>query len=195
MKNFNGTICYLIGGAPRTDKTTLSYKLAKEHATKPLSTDALAGIIMDTAGKDRYPALFYAREHPSVESFYRQYVLPEQVLQVGIAAGKQLEEPIIVVLKRLLPDWGTVVLEGVAITPAFAKRLQEVFSDTEFRVIFMYDKTGERIGERIHAKGLWRRDESYSDEIKPKEIAYAREFNEWVKKEAEKYDMEIMNVA
>lgn len=192
MNNFKGTVCYLIGGAPRTGKTTRAYELAKEHVTKPLSTDAIAGIIMETAGRDRYPALFYVRDHQSAESFYRQYDTPERALEVGIAAGRQLEEPIIIVLKRLLPDWRTVILEGVAITPAFVERLERAFPETDFRVTFLYDKTGKHIEENIYAKGLWRRDESYSDDVKPNEIAYAQVFNEWIYDEALKYNQEII---
>lgn len=193
MNNLNKTTCYLIGGAPRTGKTTFAREIAQKHRVKPISTDTIAGIVMDTAGKEKYPYLYYVREHTDVESFYRQYDTPQKVLEIALKAAAQLEEPIIVFLKRFLSDWGTVVLEGAAVTPVLVLRLQDAFPETIFHTIFMHDKSGEHIEENIYAKGLWRRDEHYSDEVKPKEIAYAQAYNEWVKREAEQHGMEVLS--
>lgn len=193
MNNLNKTTCYLIGGAPRTGKTTYSIELARRHHTKSISTDAIAGIVMDIASKEQYPYLYYAREHADAESFYHQYDTPQKALEISLKAAVQLEEPIIVFLRRLLPDWETVILEGAAVTPALVLRLQDNFPEVIFDPIFMHDKTGGHIEENIYAKGLWRRHEHYSDEVKPKEIAYAHAYNEWIKREAESHGMKVLS--
>ena len=53
------TICYLIGGAPRTGKTTLAKKLAGENGIKSLSTDSILVMMMKIVRREDYPDLFY----------------------------------------------------------------------------------------------------------------------------------------
>lgn len=92
-------------------------------------------------------------------------------------------------------SWKTEVLEGDVVTPAFAERMKKKFPDTTFHIIFLYDATGESIRERVFREGLWSRTIPYSDAVKPKEVAYAMAYNEWLLREANHYGMEIKKIA
>lgn len=186
-------VCYLIGGAPRTGKTTLAEKVALEHGTKSLSTDSILVMMMKMVRQEDYPDLFRTHGH-TVESFYQKYDTAKKVAEAEVKAGLDAEKGIVAVLELLLPAWKTVVLEGDMITPGFVVRLKEKFPKTSIQATFLYDDNYERIKERIYTKGLWSRSKPYTDTIKPKEIEFVQAFNEWYLHEAKRYGVEITKV-
>lgn len=187
------TICYLIGGAPRTGKTTLAKKLASENGIKSLSTDSILVMMMKIVRREDYPNLFYT-EGLTVEEFYEKYNTPVSAVEAGVKAGKDAERGIIALIEHTLPSWRVIVIEGDVITPSFAKGLQEKYPKTSIRATFLYDNDSERIKERIYTKGLWTRDKPYSDAVKPMEVEYVKAYNEWFRHEVERYGFEIDQV-
>lgn len=112
-------------------------------------------------------------------------------MEASVRAGHDAERGITALIEHTLPKWRVIVVEGDIITPGFVKRLQNKHPNTSIRATFLFDDNSERIAERIYSKGLWRRDKPYSDEIKPKEVAYVKAYNEWFQREARQYGVKI----
>ncbi len=188
------TICYLIGGAPRTGKTTLARQLAAEHHTQPLSTDSLLVMFRKIVRREDHPDLFFI-QGMTVEEFYEKYDTPQKALEASLKAGRDAEGSLTALLEYIIPSWKVVVMEGDVITPEYAQRMREKFPKTAFHVTFLYDEDGEYIQERVFREGLWSRTVPYTDAVKPKEIAYAKAYNQWFYDEARRYGMEIKKIA
>lgn len=187
------TTCHLIGGAPRTGKTTLANEIATKHGIKPLSTDSILVMMMKMVQEEDYPDLFYLKGM-TVEDFYEKYSTPQQAVEAGVKSGVDAERGLIALLEYTLPAWKIVVLEGDVVTPSFAKRMQQKFPTTTFYTTFLYDDNEQRIRERIFREGLWSRTVPYSDDVKPKEVAYAIEYNKWFLNDAKLCGIGVTNV-
>ena len=187
------TICYLIGGAPRTGKTTLAKKIASENGIKSLSTDSILVMMMKMVRREEYPNLFYT-QGLTVEGFYERYDTPIKAVEASVKAGQDAERGIIALIEHTLPSWKVIVIEGDVITPGFVKGLQEKHPKISIRTTFLHDNDSGRIKERIYTKGLWSRDKPYSDAVKPMEVEYVKAYNEWFRHEAERYGFKIDQV-
>lgn len=186
-------VCYLIGGAPRTGKTTFANKIAKENGTKVLSTDSLMVMMRKIVRREDYPELFFIDGH-TVESFYQMYNTAQKVLDAEVKAGLCAEKGIIAILEHTLPAWRVVVLEGDVITPGIADRLKKKYPKTTFHTTFFYDDNEARVHDRIYSKRLWSRDEPYTDDVKPQEVAFVKAYNKWYLTEAKRYNVAVTHV-
>jgi len=147
---------------------------------------------MKIVREEDYPDLFYLKGL-TVEEFYEKYDTPRKTVEAGVKSGLAAERGLIALLEHTLPAWKVIVLEGDVIT-SFAKRMQQKFPDTTFHTTFLYDNDEQRIRERIFREGLWSRTVPYSDNVKPKEVAYTVEYNKWFLNDAKQCGIEITNV-
>ena len=177
------TVCYLIGGAPRTGKTTLAERLARESNMKSLSTDSISVMMTKIVRREDYPNIFYT-QGVTVEEFYEKYDTPTKAVEAGLKAGYDTEKGTTALIESLLPTWKAIVIEGVFVTPSFVRQLQKKYPKTAIHPTFLFDNNKQRIRERIYAKGLWSHSRPYSDAVKPKEVEYVVAYNEWFRDEA-----------
>jgi len=187
------TVCYLIGGAPRTGKTTLAERLASENGIKPLSTDSISAMMTKLVRREDYPNLFY-KQGLTVEEFYEKYDTPAKAVAAGVKAASDTERGVALFIEHVLPAWKVIIIEGVFITPGFVKRLQEKHPKTSIHSTFLFDDDRDRIRERIYTKGLWSHNKLYSDAVKPKEIEYVAAYNEWFRDESKRHGLDITKV-
>jgi 2-phosphoglycerate kinase len=177
--------CYLIGGAPLSGKSTLADTIAAKHQAVQISTDNIREWMKKVSSTKEYPDLFYDK-NMDVESFYKHFDTPEIVMNAEINQGKEVEKGIKALLECYLP-WERLVIEGIAITPASAKKLAELFPKIEFEIRFLYDDNVERIKQRVWQRGLWDLADKYPDYIKEKEVQWVVLYNEFYMREAEEY--------
>lgn len=186
--------CYLIGGAPRTGKTTLAERIAAEHGVKSLPTDSISAIMTKLVRREDYPNLFY-KQGLTVEAFYEKYDTPAKEVEAGVKAGYDTEVATTVIIEHTLPAWKVIVVEGAFITPSFVRRFQEKYPKLIIHPTFLFDDNKGRIKERIYTKGLWGHNSTpYPDAIKLKEIEYVVAYNEWFLNEIERYGFDITKV-
>jgi 2-phosphoglycerate kinase len=184
--------CFLIGGAPLTGKSTYAKILTSEHRAVQISTDNIRDWMKKITNAQDYPRLFY-EEGLDVESFYQKYDTPEKVLSGEIDQAKDTEKGIVSLLECYLP-WEQLVIEGIAITPEFATKLQKQFPKIEFETTFLFDSDFTRIKNRVHQRGLWDLADTYPDYIKEKEIEWVVLYNEFYKEEAKKYNLPLTDI-
>ncbi|HET9411649.1 MAG TPA: hypothetical protein VFO38_02275 [Candidatus Saccharimonadales bacterium] len=186
--------CYLVGGAPRTGKTTLAERIATKHGVKSLSTDSISVIMTKLVRRKDYPNLFY-KQGLTVEEFYKKYDTPAKEVAAGVKAGYDTEVATTAIIEHTLPAWKVIVVEGAFITPGFVRRFQEKYPKLTIHPTFLFDDNKGRIKELIYAKGLWGHNaKPYPDAIKLKEIEYVVAYNEWFLNEIERYGFDITKV-
>jgi 2-phosphoglycerate kinase len=186
------TTCYLIGGAPLSGKTTLSNVWAAKHQATQISTDSIREWMKRLTKPEDYPRLFAGAEL-SVEDFYREYNTAQKVLDQQVEEGKDVEKGIEAFLKCDLTI-ERLIIEGIAITPESALRLQKGLPHINFETIFLFDDNTERISSRIHQRGLWGPKDTYPDYIKDKEVEWVVLYNDFYKTEAHKNHFSLIHI-
>ena len=178
---------YLVGGAPMAGKTHWAEsQVAGRADAVSVCTDRLAVHMMRKAQPEDYPNLFYTHGHDA-ESFYATYDTPEKAVEAAILHGMDLEDAIRRELANRASSCRLLILEGVAMTPGFARRLQAEFRDLPLLTLVFYDDNPRRIAERIRARGLWDHAGSYPEHIAAKEVAYVLAYNAWFRSEATRH--------
>lgn len=184
--------CYLIGGAPLSGKTTLSNLWAAKHQATQISTDSIREWMWRLTRAEDYPRLF-ARRGMEVEEFFRTYNDPKDVMQGQVEQGKDVEKGIEAFLGCDLTI-ERLVIEGIAVTPEFALRLQKDRPDIQFEATFLFDDNVERISKRIHERGLWGPKDTYPDYIKDKEVDWVVAYNKFYEAEAKKHNCTLLHI-
>lgn len=179
---------YLIGGAPLVGKSTIIKKL--EDYTV-FSTDDIRSYLHKILKPEENPDLFYGFGLDAV-SFYQEYKDAQTVFdyeskqadatQVGVDA-----------LIDVGFEFERIAIEGIAITPAYVHKMLKK-EDLELKYIFLYDSNTDRIRERIFKRGLYDDADTYPDWIKEIEVEWVVMYNNFYRKECEKYGFKIHNV-
>lgn len=60
--------------------------------------------------------------------------------------------------------------------------------------IFLVDENADRIQEVVFTRGLWDDARTYPDEVKEKEVEWVLLFSHWLRKEAEQFGYQIVDV-
>ena len=184
--------CFLVGGAPLAGKTTYAQLLAAQHQAVNLSTDNIRSLMQELVDPKVSQDLFYASDM-SAEDFYRKYDTAQKVVDGEVAEGRVVEKGVEALLKSSFP-WERVVIEGIAISPDFIKRLPAIFPDVEFESVILFDDNKDRIEERIRGRGLWGPKDSYPDYIKPLEVEWVILYNEHFKKQASEHGIKLTHL-
>lgn len=188
----NPITCYLVGGAPLSGKTTLAKILAAQHQAVQISTDNIRDWMKRLSKPSDYPDLHYGAGL-NAEQFYREFDTPQKVLQGEISQGKDVAIGIMAFLQCGLP-WERIVIEGIAITPEFARQIAKEMPNISFEARFLYDDNQQRIQERIDRRGLWGPSGTYPDYLKAKEYDWVRLYNQFYLDKSATYGYAITHV-
>lgn len=184
----------LIGGAPLTGKTSLAKKLSRELNCNWLACDSISVWMANLVRREDYIELFYdlkeTGKEMSAEEFYRLHPNPADVYELEKRKQEHVQQGVESLIDAEFP-WDRVVVEGIAITPEFAKSIQEIFPNSKFTFIFLYDDNGQRIKDRLYSRGLYDSPEKYEDWIKTLELEWVKLYNQYFKGECEKYSLQL----
>ncbi|MCF7815810.1 MAG: hypothetical protein K9M10_02735 [Candidatus Pacebacteria bacterium] len=86
--------------------------------------------------------------------------------------------------------WEAVIIEGVAVLPHFVSSL-----DIEVSPVFIIDTDAKRIAETIYQRSLLSWINTKTEEQQSKKVADIIEFNNFIKKETQKYNLPIIEVS
>lgn len=142
--------------------------------------------------KEDYPALFHHSE-PTAEKAIKflTHNTAEEIIQHQNKESMEVWKGV----KALVEGdyvWGSFIVEGVAILPDLAAELMN--GNKKVRAIFLIDEDINRIREVIFTRGLWNDADKYPDDIKEKEIEWVLAFNNFIKQEAGKYNLPIVQI-
>jgi len=180
----------LIGGAPTVGKTYVAKKLAGDLKLPWISTDTIREMMVEIVDQKKYPNLYNIPKNVTADKYLSTHT-PQQMVKEEIAESRDVWKGIKALMKEDY-NWTSYVIEGVAIMPREARQIMK--TDKRVRPVFLFSDNPDRFRKIIFTRGLWDDPETYSDEAKEVEIKWAMLFNDWIKKEAKKYRLPLVEV-
>jgi len=119
---------YLIGGAPRTGKTTLATMLAQKLSIPLTSTDTLRGQLRQTIPATVEPDLYYLDSLNADEADMAR-LMREQTAEIIAAADRESSvvwRAVDALVRENIKTGQSIVIEGVAVLPALVARLEGI---------------------------------------------------------------------
>ncbi|VVB80042.1 2-phosphoglycerate kinase [uncultured archaeon] len=181
----------LIGGPPTVGKSYTANKIAKELKLSWISTDTIRGQMRKIVRKEDYPKLFLhenANSNMAIEFLSKKS--PKEIVQHQNDESEEVWAGVKALIETDYP-WDSFIIEGIAILPHLIKNLK---SHKEVKVLFLVDENKERIRKTIFTRGLWDDADKYPDSVKEKEVDWVVEFNKYIKEEAKKYNLPIVEI-
>jgi len=175
----------LIGGAPLSGKSTLAKGLSEILGTPWVSTDDIRKWMEPLVRKEDYPDLFYS-DGLDAEAFYKKYKTAQKVFELENRQGLDVQKGITAMIESFW-WWDAFIIEGIAITPSYARLFQNSHKNLAVRSVFLIDRNRDSIWQRLTQRGLWGAAGTYPDYIKPIELEWTILFNHYYEAECAKH--------
>ncbi len=183
----------LIGGSPTAGKSYTARKLSEELKLPWISTDTIREQMKQIARKEDYPRLF---QHAEVTPDNAVEFLTHNTVEQIIKHQNNESEDVWKGVSGLIESdysWGDFIVEGVAVLPKLVG-FQEWKTKKDIKAVFLIDEDKERVRNTIFTRGLWDDADTYPDSVKEKEVEWVFAFNEYIKEEANKYNLPVVSV-
>ena len=180
----------LIGGAPTTGKSTIAQMLASYLGVPWISTDQIREIMRAIASRKDYPKLFTSEDY-SAERFLSEF----SAEQIATMEMEQAEEVWPGIRKFIKNDYvwkDGFVIEGVNILSHLVAK--DFANEPHIKPVFLVDEDADRMRQIVFTRGLWDDADTYSDDVKEKEVEWALLFSHKLKAEVEKYGYPLVEV-
>lgn len=176
----------LIGGAPRTGKSFLAKELSKKLAIPVIATDKIREDMKKIEPREKYPALW--EFDAGVEAYLNSHS-PREVFEAHHRQSLATWDGI---RNWMDKNQESYIIEGVAVIPELINR---DFGHNDFvKSIFLYDNSRDSTLDMFKIHGFWDGAPKYSEDINKKYLEWVLIFNEWLKKECEKYGYSSLEV-
>jgi len=190
----------LIGGVPRTGKTTLAKKLASDLGISWISTDALESIAHSytpaEAVEERFPKSIMRREtNRNNDDFYATYSISEIVDSYCTQADTASNAIEALAEYADKEGWGYVI-EGYHITPQLLAKLRDTV--IQFSSVILVNTNPQEAIERSRqsdVKSDWVRDNTKSEETYSKICESIQEHSGRLIKAAQEYDIQCLDMS
>ncbi|OGJ12062.1 hypothetical protein A3K62_02265 [Candidatus Pacearchaeota archaeon RBG_16_35_8] len=182
----------LIGGAPTAGKSYVAEKIAKELGIPWISTDTIREQMREIVRKGDYPALFlHANATPEMGVQFLNKNSPKKIMEIVNKEGEDVWKGVRALMETDY-NWDHYIIEGVAILPSLVSKF--INKNKGIKVLFLVDENKERIKKTIFTRGLWDEAKKYPNDVKEKEVEWVIEFNNFIKKEAKKYNFPVVSI-
>ena len=179
---------YLIGGAPRVGKTNLAIRVVRDRPMFAVSADSVRDMLQGVLKPAGSPALFKLHELTQNESaitrFLREY--PREGVSLQNDESSIVWPSVDKLIRSYLTDGQDILVEGVEILPANLSKL-----DYSYKVVFLGNTSllhANTVAAQAHANEHdWMH--RYSDETIESWSDLIREFSNYLKVEANTYDV------
>jgi len=180
----------LIGGAPTVGKSTLAERVAKHFDLPWISTDQIRTIMRKVASRVDHPRLFNPDGY-TPEKFLREFSTDE-IVRIEFDQAEAVWTGASAFIKQEWTWTRGFVVEGVNILPHLVAR--DFMNDPQVEAVFLVDENVERIRRVIHTRGLAGAANSYSDDVKDKEVEWVTLFSRRLRADAAKYGYPLVEI-
>lgn len=180
----------LIGGMPTAGKTTISRQVANHFQLPCISGDQIRVIMQSVADKEKYPLMFSA-EGFTAEDFLTKYSA-EEIAEMEYEQGREVWIGIKYFIEREWVWKEGCVIEGVAILPSLVHELDQ--KNYDVKILFLSDSSHDRLHRAVYNRGLFDEADLYSDDVKDKEIAWVKLFDQKLRAEAAKTTYPVIEI-
>lgn len=188
---------YLIGGPPRSGKTTLAKRLAARLRIGWVPVDILESIVREYTPKDNrkklFPKnLFRKAINGSNDKMYQTFSAPE-ITDAYIRQGKTSWQAVEIFVSNCIQDAHDFIIEGYQIHPHLVMKLTKKFPH-EIRSVFLIKKNVSALMEGFHkskAKHDWVLQKTMKVETFAKIAEMLSYFGERVERDAAQHRLRV----
>lgn len=183
----------LIGGSPRSGKTTFAKSLSNKLGCELISIDDLRKSEIERLGKEESLKRFiFERVYDNNDNFFRNHSAKE-ILELEIQDAKALWPIIEETIQSKLNQNSPAIVEGVQLFPEL---LEKYKNNPEIKIFLFYKKDKNLIAEGFH-KNEDADDWLLNDTHDPKTFEHVAEtfsfYGDFFEREAKKYDFVAIN--
>ena len=191
---------YLIGGPPRSGKSTLAKLLSKKLKISWISTDTLESVVSVYTSRTDYPKRFpknilRERTKQSNDMMYERFSAKE-IVEAYRKQAKACWRAVETVIECEIKEGNDFILEGAQLHPEFVFRLQSKFGKEQMKVMFLTKTDPELIvdgAKKNLAKSDWFLQKTENEHTHAKVASMIALYGQWFVRQANKYNMPIMN--
>lgn len=192
---------YLVGGALRCGKTTLSKKLAAKKGIPWISSDTLESVVLVSIDEKKRQALFpkwaiRQKTKQSNEALYSQYSTDE-IVSAYIQQGKSTWDALEMFVECEMKAGHSYVIEGYHVMPELADRLVKRFGKDAIRCVFLGKQDAQKIAKGFSAyetEGSWVKSKSASEEVYRSIAAMIADFSRYFEEQARDFGFEYREI-
>lgn len=182
----------LIGGSPTVGKSYTARKLAESLKLPWISTDTIREQMREVVKKEDYPALFkHYKATPKTGVEFLTTKTSKEIVKFVNQESKDVWKGVKAIIEKDYV-WESFIIEGIAILPRAVYNL--IKKNKKVKAVFLIDEDIERVRKTIFGRGLWADAKKYPDSVKENEVKWVIAFNEYIKKEAKKYNLNVIKV-
>ncbi len=192
---------YLIGGTPRSGKTTLAKKLAKDLNVSWISADTLEGLAQHfTTSKEfkkKFPKTSIRQSTDnSNDAMYSKYTA-KQITKAYIEQAKSSWEVIQVLIDWLTGENFDYIIEGYQVAPKFANDLSKKYGKKKIKAIFLTHHDIKSIvtaAKQGKDPNDWFINKTKDQSTYPKIAEMIKEHGDYTRSQASKYGFKFINM-
>lgn len=184
---------YLIGGTPRSGKTTLTMRFLHERPMLAASTDAIRYTLRQVIAETDQPDLFHLGKYTSNDSERREYLRTNSrgVIEIQNRESAVVWRSVVDFIHSNLADGFDILIEGIAVLPELVTRL-----DCDYSAVFLGNQSDEHF-ETIRRTARSNEHDwmhNLEDETIEAFAVFNQTFSKYITEEAEKYHMSYVEV-
>ncbi len=188
---------YLIGGPPKSGKTTLAKHLFKSPGLPWVSTDTLQNLIKPYIHENDWPLKFPASlmRCQDNDQKYAQYS-SDQIIQAYQQQAQTLYEAIDMFVLSEITDSNDFIIEGYHITPELVAQLQSKYPG-QIQSIFLIKTDELKFVENIHQSTTpndWILARSKQPQTFTKIAKMICQFGKIFDRQAQKFNLKVINM-
>jgi len=193
---------YLIGGPPRTGKTSFAKHLAKKLKIPWIASDCLEVIVRpyipNSKFKEAYP-YSYLRKHGDARNndvFYETYS-SQKIIQVLKKQSKTTYKAIDNMIANEIDNGNDYVIEGYHLIPSFVEKLIKKHGRKNIKALFLTKHDSEKFAVDVHKSDTpndWLLVLTKKQETFLKVGKMVSQYSDIFEKEAKKHKMKTLNM-
>jgi len=184
---------YLIGGTPRSGKTTLTMRFLRERPILATSTDAIRYTLRRVIKEADEPDLFHLGKYTSNDPESRAYLKsnPTDVVEVQNKESAIIWRSVANFINSNLEDGFDVLIEGIAVLPELVAQLE-----CDYSAIFLGNQSEQHFKTILNSarsnENDWMHD--LEDETIEAFAVFNQTFSKHIEKEANDHSMTYIEV-